>query len=230
MHRVEGAERILEDHRDLAAIPEQVLARAQTAQRPAAVVDLAAGRLIDPRQQAGDGALAAAALTHERDDLALVDRQVDVVDGVQCLLGQTSRRGGSAVSAPRLGAAACSACAGRGRLGLISASLGHRAATRLGRVAASVYSRQRTCASSTVVQLRLVARRRSASPPGSAAGNGSPLGGSARSGGDPGIPTSCRRGPVTDGNAFDQAAAVRMQRAARRSARWSPPRRPGRRT
>ena len=57
-------------------------------QRTAAVVDLAAGRLVDPRQQPRDRALAAAALTDERDDLPLADREVEVVDGVQRLLGE----------------------------------------------------------------------------------------------------------------------------------------------
>src|SRR5262249_43936549 len=72
-HRVEGAERILEDHRHLAPIGQEVLPGAQTPERSASVVDLSASRWIDLCQQPGDGALAAAALTHERNDLALLD-------------------------------------------------------------------------------------------------------------------------------------------------------------
>src|SRR6185437_1431977 len=45
--------------------------------------DLAAGWLVDPGEQPGDGALAAAALAGQRDDLPLADAQRDVVDGVQ---------------------------------------------------------------------------------------------------------------------------------------------------
>ena len=85
-HGIEGAERVLEDHRHLAAVPEQVLSRAQLVKRPASIVDLAAGRRKYPRQQPGYGAFPAAALPHECDDLVLVNREVEVIDSVQHLL------------------------------------------------------------------------------------------------------------------------------------------------
>src|SRR5205814_9779093 len=86
-HRVEGAERVLEDHRHLAPVPEEVLAPAQAVQRPAAVVDLAPRRREDPREQPGHGALPAAALADEGDDLAPLAGQVETGDGVPPLLG-----------------------------------------------------------------------------------------------------------------------------------------------
>src|SRR5205814_741138 len=85
-HRVEGAVRILEDHRHLAPVREEGLPGAQAAERSASVVDLSARRLIDAGQQPGDGAFAAAAFTYEGNDLALVNCDVEVVDGVQHLL------------------------------------------------------------------------------------------------------------------------------------------------
>ena len=82
---VEGAERILEHHCDLAAVPEQLAAAVQLVDRSAGVTDLASGRLVDAREQARNGALAAAALTNQRDDFALMDGQVEIVDRVQHL-------------------------------------------------------------------------------------------------------------------------------------------------
>src|SRR5262249_47793614 len=81
--RVEGAERVLEDDCHLSAVPGQVPSGAQLMDRPVPVVDLAPGGRIDPGDQPGHGALAAAALTHERDDLALPNGETEVVNGVQ---------------------------------------------------------------------------------------------------------------------------------------------------
>ena len=82
-HGVEGAERVLKDHRHLPPIPEQVLSGAQAVNRTPSVVDLPSRGLVDQTEQPGDGALAAAALPHQGDDLALPDRHVEVVHGVE---------------------------------------------------------------------------------------------------------------------------------------------------
>src|SRR5207253_10641073 len=63
-------------YRDVAAVGEPVFARAHPAQRLALEVDLAARRLVHAREEPRDRALAAAALAHERDDLAPADREV----------------------------------------------------------------------------------------------------------------------------------------------------------
>src|SRR5579871_7019499 len=60
----------------------------QSAERPPLEEDLAARRPVDAREQPGDRALPAAALTDERDDLRAADREVDVVDGVERLPGE----------------------------------------------------------------------------------------------------------------------------------------------
>src|SRR5262249_52050773 len=86
--RVDRAERVLEDHRDIARVGQALLPRAQPAQRLSLEVDLSLRRLVQPREQAGDGGLAAAALADERHDLASVDGEVDVVDRVQRLPGE----------------------------------------------------------------------------------------------------------------------------------------------
>jgi hypothetical protein len=81
--RVQRAERVLEHHRDVAAVGHRLLAPMHRRQRDAVVADLAGRRLVDPRQQARDRALAAAALADQRDDLARIDHEIRVVDGVQ---------------------------------------------------------------------------------------------------------------------------------------------------
>src|SRR5205814_5180832 len=88
VRRIDRAVRILEDHRDVAAVREAPPARAHPAERLALEVDLAARCLVHAREQTGNRALAAAALADERDDLPLADREVDVVDRVQRLPGE----------------------------------------------------------------------------------------------------------------------------------------------
>src|SRR5438270_9405614 len=85
-HRVEGAERVLEHHRHLPPIPEQVLSGAQPAEPPTSIVDLPPGGRIHLGQQPGYRALAAAAFSHEGDDLTLVNVDIELVDGMQHLL------------------------------------------------------------------------------------------------------------------------------------------------
>ena len=83
--RIDGAVRILEDHRHVTAVRETPLARAQATEGPALEIDLAFRRLVDAREQAGDRALAAPALADERHDLTFADGEIDVVHGVEAL-------------------------------------------------------------------------------------------------------------------------------------------------
>ena len=85
VRRVHRAVRILEHHRYRGAVGELAPPATQSAERPALEPDLAARRLVDEGEQPGDRALAAAALAHQGDDLAVPDGQVDIVDGVQGL-------------------------------------------------------------------------------------------------------------------------------------------------
>ena len=66
LDRIERRERILEDHLDVRAVVEQRLAPPLVADVVAIEHDLAVGRRVEPREQARDGALAAAALADER--------------------------------------------------------------------------------------------------------------------------------------------------------------------
>jgi hypothetical protein len=88
VRRVDRAVRILEHHGHVARVREPLLASAKAAERLSVEVDLTPGRLVDAGKQAGDGALAAAALPDEGHDLSSPDREVDVVDGVQRLSGE----------------------------------------------------------------------------------------------------------------------------------------------
>ena len=83
---VDRGVRILEDHRHVAAVGEPVTPPAQRADRLALEPDLTGIRRVDQGQQPGDRALAAAALTDQRDDLPAPDAEADVVDRVQRLL------------------------------------------------------------------------------------------------------------------------------------------------
>src|SRR5207249_1638863 len=83
--RVDRAVWVLKDHGHVAAVREAPLAGAHSTERLAFEVDLAARRLVHAREQARDRALATPAFADERDDLALADREVDVVDRVQLL-------------------------------------------------------------------------------------------------------------------------------------------------
>ncbi len=85
--RVERAVRILEHHRHSGAVGKLALSAAQSAQGLPLEPHLSPGRLVDEREQPRDRALAAPALSHQSDDLAAPDAQVDVVDGMQGLSG-----------------------------------------------------------------------------------------------------------------------------------------------
>src|SRR5581483_8165756 len=80
--RVEGLGRVLEDDLDQPAQRAQLFL-ALRGHVVAVEDDAAARRLLQPEQAQGGGGLAAAALGHERDRLAALDRERDAVDGVQ---------------------------------------------------------------------------------------------------------------------------------------------------
>src|SRR5262249_27967073 len=82
---VDRAVRGLEDPRGVPRVREPLSPCPQRADRPALEVDFAGRRFVHAREQAGDRALAAAALADERDDLSVPDREADVVDGVEPL-------------------------------------------------------------------------------------------------------------------------------------------------
>ena len=67
--RVQRAERVLEDHRHALRYASTLPPGPQVRQRPPLEPDLAARRPVDPGQQPGDGALPAAALADQGDDL-----------------------------------------------------------------------------------------------------------------------------------------------------------------
>ena len=85
-HRIEAGHRLLEDHGDAIAADLLQLALARLQQVAAAQQHAAAGnvprRIGDqPQQRQGRGALAAAALANEGEDLALVQVEGDAIDG-----------------------------------------------------------------------------------------------------------------------------------------------------
>ena len=85
---IERRERVLEDHLDVRAVREQRLAPPLVADVLAVEDDLAVGRRVEPREQARHGALAAAALAHERRHVSGPQRERDVRDGVEHLAAQ----------------------------------------------------------------------------------------------------------------------------------------------
>src|SRR5579864_7415149 len=90
LHRVQRPERVLEDELHLRAVPEHFLAAAYARDVAPVVDDRAGARVVQPREQARDGALAAAALADERGDAARLERERDVFDRVQLLPAQRS--------------------------------------------------------------------------------------------------------------------------------------------
>ena len=163
---IDGAVGILEHHGHLAAVREFRRAPADVVDRLTLEANDPRARPIHQRQQSGDGALAAPALAHQRDDLAPTDREAHVVHGVQELLGPERPASGKFASGQRPRAAGRSpSCSGahssvadvtncRRRRRAASGSDGNRRAAvhhSIGRPArlpvsavASRYSRQRT--------------------------------------------------------------------------------------
>src|SRR5436853_6777216 len=83
LDRVQGAEWILEDHLHFCPVLLQRGVIAMIQDVLASEPDCPAGRRVQPRQQASDGALAAAALAYQRRDLAGTQTERHVVDRVQ---------------------------------------------------------------------------------------------------------------------------------------------------
>ena len=79
---VQRTERILEDHLHLRAVANEVAPPMCTRDVAALEVDAPGGRVVEPREQSCDRALAAAALADERGDRAGPEREVHVVDRV----------------------------------------------------------------------------------------------------------------------------------------------------
>jgi hypothetical protein len=100
--RVERSEWVLEDHLDLAAVGNRCLAGFLAKHVDAVDDDLAGGGFLEPDDSARDGALAAAGLTDERHDFALVDVEVDIVEGTHDLAGEQPADLKSLVSPRRL--------------------------------------------------------------------------------------------------------------------------------
>src|SRR6185437_7257391 len=188
---IQRTERILEDHRHIAAVAEAVATCAHRRQRLALVVDLTAGGLVDTREQARDRAFSATTLTRKRDDLLAVDDDVHVIDGMQSLAREV------AADLEMLGHAAglkkrwrgCAFCARIARLGAevvahVVAPDGSDA-SRTG--APRACSKHRACTSPTWYSNGSVTRHAS-NTWGQRGLNRHPCGGRARSGGLPGMP------------------------------------------
>ena len=79
-HRVQRAERILEDHLHLRPVEAHVTAVQDVL---ALVHDRPRGRVVQPGEDARDRALAAAALADEGGDRARAEREAHVVDGAE---------------------------------------------------------------------------------------------------------------------------------------------------
>ena len=77
---VERGERVLEDHLDVRAVAAEAATPSDPAHVLAAEPDRARRRFVEPRQQTGDGALAASARADESSDAARAQREADVVD------------------------------------------------------------------------------------------------------------------------------------------------------
>ncbi len=84
--RVERAERILEDHLHLPALPAQGLAAQSHADRTVEA-DRAGGRLDQPQHQPGDGGLAGTGFADQAEALAARQRERGIADGADLAEG-----------------------------------------------------------------------------------------------------------------------------------------------
>src|SRR6185436_15194653 len=181
---VDRAVRVLEDHRDVARVRQPLAPVAQVAHRPAIEVDLAGGRLVHACEQARDRALAAAALADERDDLARLQLEADVVDCVQLLPPQEL----ADPEVPR------QALDPKQRLAHATPSLAGSSTV------AGSCRKQRTSSPSTSSSCGRSASQR-AKACGQRGAKRQPAGGRSRSGGEPGIPSRRSFAPWIDGKA-----------------------------
>src|SRR5271169_3728267 len=205
MYRVERGERVLEHELDLALVPAEV-PTAGHLHLPAVQPDRAGGEPFLPGQEPGRGGLARTALTDERDDGAAVQVEGDVPHRVQRLaaadpevLAERDRLHGERP-----------ACHGRGYQGLLahvpSSPAGLPEATDGtggAGVSGSTNGQAVTWSGSLDVATgssRISTSRHSGLAYPQRGTNGQPGGGLPKSGGEPGMPTSSRRGPRSDGN------------------------------
>ena len=91
LDRIERRERILEDHLHVRAVVEQRPAPPLIADVLAVEDDLAVGRRVQAREQPRDGALAAAALAHERRHVARAERERNIGHRVEHLAPERRR-------------------------------------------------------------------------------------------------------------------------------------------
>ena len=82
---IERRKRVLEDHLHVRAVAPQPTATPNPADVLVAEPDRARGRLVEPREQARDRALAASARTDERRHVPRTQREAHVVDGAERL-------------------------------------------------------------------------------------------------------------------------------------------------
>ena len=195
--RVQRAERVLEHHRHVAAVGQVCRRVRMRRQRPALVEDLAARRLVDPGQQPGDGALAAAALADQRDDLA-ARRSTRSASSTACRRAAREVAADLEVLGQAAGLEQRRRRPRRCRTGL-RADVGVVGRRTPARRACSVQQAPRPTPAR--VERRARRRRSAANATGHRGWKRQPAGGCARSGGAPGIPVSRTRGPRMDGNA-----------------------------
>src|SRR5271169_6132812 len=206
MYRVERGERVLEHELDLALVPAEV-PTAGHLHLLAVQPDRAGGEPFLPGQEPGRGGLARTALTDERDDSAAVQVKGDIAHGMQRVtaadpevLAERDRLHGERP-----------ACLGRGRQGLFA----HVPSSPAGRpeaedgtgggtgVSGSTNGQAVTWSGSGDVATgnsRMSTSWHSGLAYPQRGTNGQPGGGLPRSGGEPGMPASSRRGPRSDGN------------------------------
>src|SRR5580692_451818 len=206
VYRVERGERVLEHELDLALVPAEV-PTAGHLHLLAVQPNRAGGEPLLAGQEPGRGGLARTALSDERDDSAAVQVEGDVahrVKGVAAadpeVLAERDRLHGERP-----------ACRGRGRQGLFA----HVPSSPAGRpeaadgtgggtgVSGSTNGQAVTWSGSGDVATgssRMSTSWHSGLAYTQRGTNGQPGGGWPKSGGEPGMPTSSRRGPRSDGN------------------------------
>src|SRR5580704_1933390 len=205
VYRVERGERVLKHELDLALVPPEVPAAGHL-HLLAVQPDRAGGEPFLPGQEPGRGGLARAALTDERDDGTAVQVEGDILDRVQSVaaadpevLAERDRLHGERPACGRRGRQRLLAHVPSSPSGLPEATTGTGAAG----VSGSTNGQAVTWSGSLDVATgssRMSTSRHSGLAYPQRGTNGQPGGGLPKSGGEPGMPTSSRRGPRNDGN------------------------------
>ena len=211
LDRVQRAERILEDHLHLRAV-----ARARSRRRSHAVTSSPSRGprppvgVVQPREQARDGALAAAALADERGD-----RPGPSVKMTSSTAWSVSRRARQLAPTGEVLRQALDL-----ERGCVTATALRRDGRRRRGRGATGFSTGRSAAGARAAPASTGLRSA-----GSADGTGSPRAGRRGRAAMPGMPVSARDRPGQRRERRQQPLRVRMQRAARRARRPPPPRR-----